>query len=74
MECGSSLPDRRMTIRLSEHDVQIALGEGEAINKTFPNIAVMYLRTYKRTPEKIWYVIKSLHGAVECDVPMRSIT
>ncbi len=34
LECESSLPDRRMTVRLFEYDAQIALDEGEIINET----------------------------------------
>lgn len=50
LECESSLPDGRMIIRLFEYDAQIALDEGEVANETltvtFPNTAVLYLRTY----------------------------
>ena len=56
LECESSLPDGRMMIRLFEYDAQIALDEGEVTEEvlrvTFPNTAVMYLRTYKKTPDK----------------------
>lgn len=52
LECESSLPDGRITIRLFEYDAQIALDEGEVTEETltvtFPNTAVMYLRAYKR--------------------------
>lgn len=74
LECESSLPDGRMTIRLFEYDAQIALDEGEIINETltvtFPNTAVLYLRTYKKTPDKMRYVIKTPGGIVEYDVPI----
>ena len=77
LECESSLPDGRMTIRLFEYDAQIALDEGEVINETltvtFPNTAVLYLRTYKKTPDKMRYVIKTPGGAVEYDVPIMRI-
>ena len=66
-----------MTIRLFEYDAQIALDEGEVINETltvtFPNTAVLYLRTYKKTPDKMRYVIKTPGGAVEYDVPIMRI-
>ena len=74
LECESSLPDGRMTIRLFEYDAQIALDEGEVINEiltvTFPNTAVLYLRNYKKTPDKMRYVIKTPGGTVEYDVPI----
>ena len=77
LECESSLPDGRMTIRLFEYDAQIALDEGEVINETltvtFPNAAVLYLRTYKKTPDKMRYVIKTPGGTVEYDVPIMKI-
>ena len=63
-----------MTIRLFEYDAQIALDEGEVINEiltvTFPNTAVLYLRNYKKTPDKMRYVIKTPGGTVEYDVPI----
>lgn len=65
---------QRMTIRLFEYDAQIALDEGEVINEiltvTFPNTAVLYLRNYKKTPDKMRYVIKTPGGTVEYDVPI----
>ncbi|MDE6608715.1 MAG: hypothetical protein K2K54_13335 [Lachnospiraceae bacterium] len=77
LECESSLPDGRMTIRLFEYDAQIALDEGEVLNETltvtFPNTAVLYLRTYKKTPEKMRYVIKTPGGSVEYDAPVMKI-
>ena len=77
LECESSLPDGRMTIRLFEYDAQIALDEGEVINETltvtFPNTAVLYLRTYKKTPDKMKYVIKTPGGTVEYDVPIMKV-
>lgn len=43
-------------IWLFEYDAQIALDEGkvteETLTVTFPNTAVLYLRTYKKTPDK----------------------
>ena len=77
LECESSLPDRRITIRLFEYDAQIALDEGEVINETltvtFPNTAVLYLRNYKKTPDKMRYVIKTPGGTVEYDVPIMKV-
>ena len=77
LECESSLPDGRMTIRLFEYDAQITLDEGEVINETltvtFPNTAVLYLRNYKKTPDKMRYVIKTPGGTVEYDVPIMKV-
>lgn len=77
LECESSLPDGRMTIRLFEYDAQIALDEGEITNETltvtFPNTAVLYLRTYKKTPDRMRYVIKTPGGTVEYDVPIMKV-
>ena len=77
LECESSLPDGRMTIRLFEYDAQIALDEGEVVHETltitFPNTAVLYLRNYKKTPDKMQYVIKTPGGSVEYDVPIMKV-
>ena len=74
LECESSLPDGRITIRLFEYDAQIALDEGkvtsETLTVTFPNTAVLYLRSFKKTPDKMKYVIKTPGGTVEYDVPI----
>lgn len=52
VECESSLPDGKIMIRLFEYDSQIALDKGEiteeTLTVTFPNTAVLYLRTYKK--------------------------
>ncbi|MEZ3446440.1 MAG: hypothetical protein K1W30_15160 [Lachnospiraceae bacterium] len=72
VECESSLPDGRITIRLFEYDAQIALDEGEVTEETltvtFPNTAVLYLRTYKKTPDKMKYVIITPGGSVQYDI------
>ncbi|MCI8774321.1 MAG: hypothetical protein HFI50_10425 [Lachnospiraceae bacterium] len=52
LECESSLPDGRMTIRLFEYDA---------------------LRNYKKTPDKMRYVIKTPGGTVEYDVPIMKV-
>ena len=58
-------------IRLFEYDAQIALDEGEVTEETmtvaFPNTAVMYLRAYKKTPDKMKYVIATPGGTVQYD-------
>lgn len=63
-----------MTIRLFEYDAQIALDEGEVTEETltvtFPNTAVLYLRTYKKTPDKMKYIIVTPGGTVQYDIPI----
>lgn len=77
IECESSLPDGRITIRLFEYDAQIALDEGkvteETLTVTFPNTAVLYLRTYKKTPDKMKYVIVTPGGTVQYDIPIMKV-
>ena len=77
LECESSLPDGKITIRLFEYNAQIALDEGEVTEETltvtFPNTAVMYLRTYKKTPDKMKYVIITPGGTVQYDVPIMTV-
>lgn len=77
LECESSLPDGKITIRLFEYDAQIALDEGritkETLTVTFPNTAVLYLRTYKKTPDKMQYVIITPGGTVQYDVPVMKV-
>ena len=74
VECESSLPDGKIAIRLFEYDAQIALDEGvvteETLTVTFPNTAVLYLRTFKKTPDKMKYVIITPGGTVQYDVPI----
>ena len=61
-------------IRLFEYDAQIALDEGdvteETLTVTFPNTAVLYLRAYKKTPDKMKYVINTPRETVQYDVPI----
>ena len=77
IECESSLPDGRITIRLFEYDAQIALDEGEVTEETltvtFPNTAVLYLRTYKKTSDKMKYVIITPGGTVQYNVPIMKV-
>ena len=75
--CESSYPDGRMTIRLFEYDSQIALDEGEiteeTLTVTFPNTAVLYLRTRKKSPDKMKYVIVTPGGTVQYDIPIMKV-
>jgi len=77
IECESSLPDGKITIRLFEYDAQIALDEGEVTEETltvtFPNTAVLYLRTYKKTPDKMKDVIVTPGGTVQYDIPIMKV-
>ena len=77
IECESSLPDGKITVRLFEYDAQIALDEGmvtkETLTVTFPNTAVLYLRTYQKTPDKMKYVIVPPGGTVQYDVPIMKV-
>ena len=77
IECESSLPDGKITIRLFEYDAQIALDEGEVTEETltvtFPNTAVLYLRSYKKTPDRMKYVIVTPGGTVQYDIPIMKV-
>lgn len=77
IECESSYPDGRITIRLFEYDAQIALDEGEVrsetLTVTFPNTAVLYLRTYKKTADKMKYIIVTPGGTVQYDIPIMKV-
>ncbi len=77
IECESSLPDGRIAIRLFEYDAQIALDEGEVTEETlavtFPNTAVLYLRNYRKTPDKMKYVIITPGGTLQYDVPLMKV-
>lgn len=74
IECESSYPDGKITVRLFEYDAQIALDEGgvteETLTVTFPNTAVLYLRSYKKTPDKMKYVIVTPGGTVQYGIPI----
>lgn len=77
LECESSYPNGRITIKLFEYDSQIALDEGEiteeTLTVTFPNTAVLYLRTRKKTPDKMKYVIVTPGGTVQYDIPIMKV-
>ena len=77
LECESSYPDGKITIRLFEYDAQIALDESqvteETLTVTFPNTAVLYLRTRKKTPDKMKYMIITPGGTVQYDIPIMKV-
>ncbi len=74
VECESSYPDGKITIRLFEYDAQIALDEGEVTEETltvtFPNTAVLHLRSRPKSPDKMKYIIVTPGGTVQYDVPI----
>ena len=45
----------------------------ETLTVTFPNTAVLYLRTRKKTPDKMKYVIVTPGGTVQYDIPVMKI-
>ena len=75
-ECQST-PDSKMLIRLFEYDAQIALDEGdcgeESLCVEFPNSAVLYLRSTKKTPDKYRYVIKTPGGEISYSIPVMKV-
>lgn len=75
-ECQST-PDSRMLIRLFEYDAQIALDDGvcgvESLTVEFPNSAVLYLRSAKKTPDNYRYIIKTPGGTVSYSVPVMKV-
>lgn len=77
IECESSLPDGKILIRLFEYDAQIALDareiSEEILTVTFPNTAVLYLRSYKKTPDKMKYVIITPGGTIRYDIPIMKV-
>lgn len=77
IECESSFPDGKIMVRLFEYDTQIALDEGivteETLTVTFPNTAVLYLRTYKKTPDKMRYIIETPGGTVQYHIPIMKV-
>jgi len=75
-ECQST-QDNKMLVRLFEYDAQIALDSGEikkeTLTITFPNSAVLYLRSTKSTPDEYWYVIKTPGGELKYKVPILKV-
>ena len=45
----------------------------ETLTVTFPNTAVLYLRAYKKTPDKMKYVIVTPGGTVQYDIPIMKV-
>ena len=75
-ECQST-KDNKMLVRLFEYDAQIALDSGvinkETLKITFPNSAVLYLRSTKNTPDEYWYDIITPGGEVKYKIPILKV-
>ena len=70
-ECQAR-PDNSLLIRIFEYGTQIALDAGEIIGNRLivriPNTAILYLRSYKTTPDRMVVEIQTPGGSVEYDV------
>lgn len=77
LECESSKFSNKIIIRLFEYDAQIALDQGEIsddiLDVTFPNTAVLYLRSNANTPEKMHVRIHVPGDIAEYDVPIAQV-
>lgn len=76
LECQSS-KDGTLIIRMYEYDSQIALKNGELEENTltvrFPESAILYLRSDKKTPEYLWMKIETPGGIVKYPIPVMKI-
>ena len=76
IECQST-PDGSMLIRMFEYDSQIAMDDGVykdgVLNVTFLNVAVLFLRHIKQTPERLTVRIETSGGSVSYHVPVMKI-
>lgn len=70
-ECQAR-PDNSLLIRIFEYGTQIALDAGEIIGNRLivriPNTAILYLRSYNSTPDRMVVEIQTPGGSVEYDV------
>ena len=70
-ECQAR-PDNSLLIRIFEYGTQIALDAGELVGNRLivriPNTAILYLRSYKTTPDKMTVEIQTPGGSVAYDV------
>lgn len=73
IECQST-SDNSMMVRMFEYDSQIALDNGEIVNRklqvTFPNSAVLYLRHSRSTPDALTVEINTPGGNVSYVIPV----
>ena len=70
-ECQAR-PDNSLLIRIFEYGTQIALDSGVIVGDQLivrvPNTAILFLRSYKTTPDKMTIKIQTPGGDVEYDV------
>ena len=76
-ECQSTV-DYSILIRIFEYDAQIALDQGSEVtgNKiivSFPNTAVLYLRSTSKTPDAMEIIIRTPGGETSYPVPVMKI-
>ena len=78
LECESSKYSSQMLVRIFEYDAQIALDhsrvEKNSIRVRFPNTAVLYLRSSRKTPGSMKVVIEAPGGTVSYDVPVMKMS
>lgn len=77
LECQSTI-DYSILIRIFEYDAQIALDQdsevlGNKIIVSFPNTAVLFLRSTKTTPDIMEIIIRTPGGEVSYDVPVMKV-
>ena len=76
LECQST-KDGTLIIRMYEYDSQIALKNGELAEDTltvrFPESAIMYLRSDKKTPKSLWMKMETPGGIVRYSIPIMKI-
>ena len=77
LECESTL-NNRILIRIFEYDAQIALDQNSSFaeNKiviSFPNTAILFLRSRPSTPDKMIIMIRTPGGDVSYDVPVMKV-
>lgn len=76
LECQSS-KDGTLIIRMYEYDSQIALKNGKLEENTltvrFPESAILYLRSDKKTPEYLWMKMETPGGIVKYPIPVMKI-
>ena len=78
LECESSKYSSQMLVRIFEYDAQIALDhsrvEKNCIRVRFPNTAVLYLRSSRKTPGSMKVVIEAPGGMVSYDDPVMKMS
>lgn len=74
LECESSRYSAKLLVRIFEYDAQIALDhstmKGNSIKVSFPNTAVLCLRSTKKTPDKMNIIIDVPGDSARYDVPV----